>query len=305
MEAILLTADSIEINANPAGKVIGTVIEAEVDKAKGVIATLLVQNGTLEMSDLIVAGTASGHLRAMFNYRGQKIRKAGPSQPVAVMGLSDVPHAGDIFQVFSSEREAKVIVEERKQKAQQISSSAPRATLEELFTKFKAGEIKELRLIVKADVQGSLEPIISSLKEIDQTEINVNILYAETGNIGENDIMLASASKAFIVGFNVAADPAARRLADSEGVSIRLYNIIYRLTEDVEKALKGMLEPEFREVIIGRAEVLTVFKITKVGNIAGCKVLNNELRRNGKIRVMRNNQKVFEGEIASLKHEKG
>lgn len=304
LEAILLTADSIDINANPAGKVIGTVIEAEVDKAKGVIATLLVQNGTLEMSDLIVAGTASGHLRAMFNYRGQKIRKAGPSQPVAVMGLSDVPHAGDIFQVFSSEREAKVIVEERKQKAQQISSSAPRATLEELFTKFKAGEIKELRLIVKADVQGSLEPIISSLKDIDQAEINVNILYAETGNIGENDIMLASASKAFIVGFNVAADPAARRLADSEGVSIRLYNIIYRLTEDVEKALKGMLEPEFREVIIGRAEVLTVFKITKVGNIAGCKVLNNELRRNGKIRVMRNNQKVFEGEIASLKHEK-
>jgi translation initiation factor IF-2 len=304
LEAILLTADDIEICANPDGKVFGTVIEAELDKAKGVIATLLVQNGTLEMSDLIVAGTAMGRLRAMFNHRGQKIKKAGPSQPVAVMGLSDVPHAGDIFQVFKNEREAKVLIEERKQKAQLASSNAPRATLEELFTKFKAGEIKELRLIVKADVQGSLEPIISSLKDLDQSEISVNILYAETGNIGENDIMLASASKAFIVGFNVNADPAARRLADSEGVSIRLYNIIYRLMEDVEKALKGMLEPEFREVIHGKAEVLTVFKITKVGNIAGCRVTQNELRRNGKIRVLRNNQKIFEGDIASLKHEK-
>lgn len=304
LEAILLTADAAEICANPGGKVIGTVIEAELDKAKGVIATLLVQNGTLEMGDLIVAGTAMGRLRAMFNHRGQKIRKAGPSQPVAVMGISDVPHAGDIFQVFANEREAKMIIEERKQKAQQISASAPRASLEELFSKFKAGEIKELRLIVKADVQGSLEPIISSLKDIDQTEISVNILHAETGNIGENDIMLASASKAFIVGFNVAAEPAARRLADTEGVSIRLYNIIYRITEDVEKALKGMLEPEFIEIMIGKAEVLSVFKITKVGNIAGCRVLQNELRRNGKIRVMRNNAKIFEGEIASLKHEK-
>jgi translation initiation factor IF-2 len=304
LEAILLTADATEICANPAGKVIGTVIEAELDKSKGVIATLLVQNGTLQMSDLLVAGTAMGRLRAMFNHRGQKIKKAGPSQPVAVMGLSDVPHAGDIFQVFSNERAAKMLIEERKQKAQVASSSVPRASLEELFTKFKAGEIKELRLIVKADVQGSLEPIISSLKDIDQTEINVNILYAETGNIGENDVMLASASKAFIVGFNVTAEPAARRLADSEGVSIRMYNIIYRLTEDVEKALKGMLEPEFIEVVLGKAEVLTVFKITKVGNIAGCKVIQNELKRNGKIRVLRNNQKIFEGEIASLKHEK-
>ncbi len=303
LEAILLVADSNEIKANPNGRVIGTVIEAEVDRGKGVVATLLVQNGSLELGDVVLAGTSLGRLRAMFDFRGRKIRKAGPSTPVSVLGLDSIPQAGDIFQVMPSEKEARVIVEQRKQASTSITSS-PKATLEELFARFQAGEVKELRLIVKADVQGSLEPIINSLRDLSKGDITVNALYAETGNIGENDVMLASASKAIIVGFNVQAEAAARRLADAEGVSIRLYDIIYRLTEDVEKALKGMLAPEFKETTVGKADVLAVFHISKLGNIAGCKVTQGELRRNGKMRVIRGGKVIFEGEVASLKHEK-
>lgn len=305
LEGILLVADSMEIKANPNGKVLGTVIEALLDKSKGVIATLLVQNGSLQDNDVVVAGNAYGRIRAMFDYRGRKIRKAGPSTPVQIMGLNDVPAAGDLFLVFSNEREARTEIEERRLKQnEELSSPQPHVSLEELFTRFQAGEIKELRLIVKADVQGSLEPIISSLKEMNKTEIGINILHSGTGNITESDVMLAAASRAFIVGFNVQADNAARKLAESEGVSIRLYNIIYRLTEDIEKALTGMLEPEYIENHVAKAEVLAVFKITKLGNIAGCRVREGEVRRNCKVRVIRGAQTVFEGEISSLKHEK-
>jgi translation initiation factor IF-2 len=305
LEAILLVADSVDIQANPNGKVIGTVIEAEIDKSKGVIATLLVQNGALEMGDVVIAGTAYGRLRAMFDHHGRKIRKAGPSSPVSVMGLNEVPQAGDLFQVVASEKDARVLVDERKQ-ARQTAEATPKATLEELFQRFQAGEVKELRLIVKADVQGSLEPIINSLNDLKKESkgISVNVLYAETGNIGENDIMLASASKAIVVGFNVQADGSARRMAESEGVSIRLYDIIYRLTEDVEKALKGMLAPEFREIALGRADVLAVFKVSKMGTVAGCRVVNGEVRRNARVRLFRGSLLLYEGEIGSLKHEK-
>lgn len=303
LEAILLVADSMDIKANPKGQVIGTVIEAERDRARGVLATLLVQNGTLKVGDVVVAGTAYGRLRAMFDYRGRKLHKAGPSTPVSVMGLNDVPAAGELFQVVESEREAREIVFERAQMSQQAAASAKSAvTLEELFNRFQAGEVRELRLIIKADVQGSLEPIISSLNELNKGDIKITILYAETGNIGENDVMLASASNAIVIGFNVQPDPAARRLAESEGVSIRIYDIIYRLTEDVEKALKGMLEPEEKEVVIGHAEVRAVFPIRKVGNIAGCRVLDGEIRRSARIRVIRNGEVVHEGPIASLRH---
>ncbi len=304
MEAILLVADNTEIKANPNGKVIGTVIESSVDRAKGVMATFLVQNGTLAMGDIVVAGLVFGRIRAMFDHRGKKIMKAPPSTPVQVMGLSDVPPAGELFQVVESDRVARQIIEERKMKASSESGPGPKATLEELFSRFQAGEVKELRLIVKADVQGSLEPIINSLNELSQPDLKINILQAATGNISENDIMLAAASHAIVIGFNVQPDSAARSLADSEGVSIRLYDIIYRLTEDVEKAMKGMLEPEFREVPVGKAEVLAVFKITKVGNIAGCKVLQGEVRRNGKFRVRRGDTILHDGECSSLKHEK-
>ncbi|HEY3345149.1 MAG TPA: translation initiation factor IF-2 [Anaerolineaceae bacterium] len=303
LEAILLVADSNTIMANPKGRVIGTVIEAELEKSRGVIATLLVQNGTLQLGDVVIAGKAYGKLRAMFDYRGKKIQKAGPSMPVSVLGLNDVPGAGDLFQVVPSEKEARVIIEERKL-GEHKTTTAPKITLEDLFSKFQAGEMKELPLIVKADVQGSLEPIMNSLHDLSKGELSVNILYAETGNIGENDVMLASASKAIIIGFNVQADAAARRLAEAEGVSVRLYDIIYRLTEDVEKALKGMLEPEYKDTVTGRAEVLAVFHISKLGNIAGCKVLSGEIRRNGKVRVIRGNKTLHEGEMSSLKREK-
>ena len=304
LEAILLVADNTDIRANPKGRVIGTVVEAELDKTKGVIATFLVQNGTLEAGDLVVAGNAYGHLRALFDYRGRKVQKAGPSAPVSVMGLNDVPAAGDLFQVVATEKEARQIILERSEAAQKQAGVSKKATLEELFASYQAGETQELRLVLKADVQGSLEPIVNSLNELSKGDISVKILHAETGNISENDVMLASASQAIIVGFSVQADVGARRLADAEGVSIRLYDIIYRLTEDVEKALKGMLAPEFIEKVVGKAEILQVFNISKVGKIAGCRVREGEIRRNGKVRVYRGKDIVYEGEIASLKHEK-
>jgi translation initiation factor IF-2 len=304
MEAILLTAEAADIRANPAGTVIGTVIEASIDRNRGVVATLLVQNGTLETGDVIVAGTAYGKLRALFDFRGRKIRSAGPSTPVQVLGLNEVPGVGEVFNVVASEREARLIVEQRKQKESAEAVRAPKASLEELFAKVQSGEERSLRLVLKVDVQGSLEPIINSINELEKGDIHIDIIYAETGNISESDVMLASASKAIIIGFNVQADPASRRLAEAEGVSIRLYDIIYRLTEDLEKALKGMLAPETRETVVGRAEVQMVFSISKVGNVAGCRVTQGEIRRNGRIRVLRGDKVVFEGEMASLKHLK-
>ncbi|MDO9348029.1 MAG: translation initiation factor IF-2 [Anaerolineales bacterium] len=304
LEAILLVADNTDIRANPKGRVIGTVVEAKLDKTKGVIATFLVQNGTLETGNLVVAGNAYGRLRALFDYRGHKVQKAGPSVPVSVMGLNNVPAAGDLFRVVATEKEARQIILERNEAAQKQAAAPKKATLEELFANYQAGETRELRLILKADVQGSLEPIVNSLNELSKGDISVNILHAETGNISENDVMLASASKAIIVGFSVQADVSARRLADSEGVSIRLYDIIYRLTEDVEKALKGMLAPEFTEKVVGKAEILKIFSVSKVGKIAGCRVREGEIRRNGKVRLYRGKDILYEGEIASLKHEK-
>jgi translation initiation factor IF-2 len=303
LEAIILVADNTEIQANPAGRVIGTVIEAEIDRSKGVMATLLVQNGTLDVGDIVVVGTTHGRLRAMFDHLGHRVSDAEPSAPVAVMGLNDVPVAGDLFQVVESERQARSIAQERKTNQEQVAASQKSAiTLEQLFDQYQAGEVRELRLIAKADVQGSLEPIVSSLNELGEGEISINILHAETGNIGENDVMLAAASKAIIVGFNVEADSAAKRLADTEGVSIRLYDIIYRLTEDIEKALKGMLEPETKESVLGHAEVRAIFKISRIGNVAGCYVLDGELRRNARMKVLRDQEVQFDGEIGSLKH---
>jgi translation initiation factor IF-2 len=303
LEAILLIADNMTIKANPKGKVIGSVIEAERDRAKGVVATLLVQNGTLEVGDLVAVGTAYGRLRAMFDFKGKKLRKAEPSTPVSVLGLNEVPTAGDLFEVFASEKEARQIIERRVQSQQQAATSQKTAlTLEELFNKFQSGEVRELRLIVKADVQGSLEPIVSSLNDLGSGEIKLNILHAETGNIGENDVMLAAASKAIVVGFNVQSDAPARRLAEAEGVSIRLYDIIYRLTEDVEKALKGMLEPQEVETVIGYADVRAIFKISKLGNIAGCRITDGEIKRGARARVRRGNVIIHESNISSLKH---
>lgn len=304
LEAILLVADNTDIRANPEGKVIGTVIEAEVDKSRGTIATLLIQNGTLQAGDLIVAGKAYGRMKAITDYKGKPVKKAGPSMPVAVMGLNEVPSAGDIFQVVDSEREARALAGQRLEADKSSARSRKKVSLEELFANVQAGEARELQLIVKADVQGSLEPIMVELEKLGQGEIGLKVLHAETGNIGENDVMLASASKAIIVGFNVQADVAARRLADSEGVSIRLYEVIYRMTEDIEKALKGMLQPVEVERVIGRASVLAVFPASKLGRVAGCRVTEGELHRNARVRLFRGSDLVFEGEMASLRHEK-
>ena len=279
-------------------------IEAELDKAKGVLATLLVQNGTLEAGDIVVAGIAYGKLRAITDFKGNPIKKAGPSTPVAVMGLSDVPSAGDIFQVVESEKEARAIVSERAQAAKTLSQIKKKVSLEDLFANVQAGEAKELNLIVKADVQGSLEPIVTELNKLGEGEIGLKILHAETGNIGNNDVMLASASKAIIIGFNVQADVDARRMAEKEGVDLRLYEIIYRMTEDIEKALKGMLEPEIIEKILGKATVLKVFEASKFGRVAGCKVIEGELRRGAKVRLNRGTDVVYEGDLSSLRHEK-
>jgi translation initiation factor IF-2 len=304
LEAILLVADNTDIRANAKGDVIGTVIEAELDKSKGPVATLLIQNGTLNTGDIVVAGNAHGRLRALFDFRGNKVQSAGPSIPVSVMGLSDLPAAGDTFRVVSSEKEARQIIEGRLDAAKVQASAAKKMTLEELFAKYKAGEARELALVLKADVQGSLEPVMNEIKDLGTGDIKINVLYAETGNVSENDVMLASASQAIIVGFNVQAEVSARRLAEKEGVDIRLYDIIYRLVEDVEKALKGMLAPEFAPKVIGRASVLAVFGLTKGGKVSGCKVTEGEIRRNGKARLYRGKDIAYEGEIGSLRHEK-
>jgi translation initiation factor IF-2 len=239
----------------------------------------------------------------MFDFQGNAVESAGPSEPVSVLGLSDVPMAGELFTVVEDEREARAIAEERELEMEATAQERPVTPLEQLFEAFQAGETQELRLVVKADVQGSLEPVVTSVESLSTEEIEVRVLHSGTGNIGENDVMLAAASDATVIGFNVTADQAAQRVADSEGVDIRLYNIIYRLTEDIEKALKGMFEPEKRKVLIGRAEVRAIFRIPGVGNVAGCRVMSGELRRNAFVRVRRGDSIPHDGPVSSLKRE--
>ncbi len=305
IEAILLIADSTEIRANPEGRVLGTVIEGKLDKTRGVLATLLVQNGTLHVGDVVIAGDAQGRVRAMFDYQGKTIKEGPPSTPVSVLGLSEVPRAGELFTLVESEREAKAIIKARNDKKEVAApSSAPALTLDSVFAAYQAGEAQEMRLVVKADVQGSLEPIVNSLEELSVGDIRINVLHSATGNIGEDDVMLAAASGAIVIGFNVVADQTAQRAGDTEHVDIRLYEVIYRLTEDIEKALKGMLKPVKRVVELGQAEVLKIFTIPKSGKIAGCRVLTGEIRRSARMRVVRDEENLHEGPIASLKHEK-
>ncbi len=302
LEAIILVADNTDIRANPNGKVIGSVIEAKRGQARGVQATMLLQNGSLQVGDVVIAGLAYGKIKAMFDYTGKPVRKVGPSSPVSIMGLNDVPTAGEIFQVVKDEKEARVIVTERINRDKQILESTRTAvTLEKLFDQFQAGKLRELRLVVKADVQGSIEPIVTSIEKLSTSDITIQVLHSGPGNISENDIMLASASKAIVVGFNVKMDEAARKMAESDGISVRIYNIIYRLLEDIEKALKGMLEPEERITELGKAEVRQIFRIKKIGIIAGSYVIEGELRRNASMRLVRKGQIIHEGPVGSLK----
>ena len=307
LEAILLVADENEIVANPNAEATGVVLEAEVDRQKGSIATLLVLNGTLHTGDVVIAGTTYGRLKAMYDEAGKTVKSAGPSTPIVVLGLSDMPQAGDTFEIAKNEKVARGIVAEREEAAAEASASGARGaiSLEDIFAQFSAGKAKELNLIVKVDVQGSLQPVIDSLRTIEENNpegIKLRILTEGVGNISESDVMLASASGAIILGFNVDVDTAAKRHAESMNVEIRNYNVIYKLLEDVELALKGMLEPVYADRTIGTAEVRQVFRIPRVGTIAGCMVREGEIRRNARARVKRGGQVIAENvTVASLK----
>ena len=305
LESILLVAEMKELKANPNRAAKGIVIEARLDRNRGPIATLLVQNGTLHSGDIIVAGTSVGRVRVMVDDKGRKVKEAGPSVPVEIMGLAEAPQAGDAFDAVSDERLARELVEQRKQKQKEEQfKSFEKVTLENLFSSLKEGELKELNIIVKADVQGSVEAVKQSLEKLSNDEVRVKIIHGGVGAINESDVMLANASNAIIVGFNVRPDPVAAQNAERDGVDIRCYRIIYDCIDEIEAAIKGMLAPKFREVQQGRAEVRQVVKISSVGNIAGCYVLNGKVTRNSKIRVVRDGIVITEDEISSLRRFK-
>ncbi|HIE39597.1 MAG TPA: translation initiation factor IF-2 [Anaerolineae bacterium] len=302
LEAVLLVADSHEIKANPDRPAVGTVLEARLDRSRGPTATVLVQNGTLRVGDALVAGTVSGRVRQMLDEHGRPVKEALPSTPTMILGLSDVPLAGDIFEVVPDERTARAIVAQRLREQESRAVQAERVlTLDDLSRSIREGAIKELNLIVKADVQGSIEPIVTSLERLGGEDLKINIVHAAAGNITESDINLAVASRAIVVGFQVAVDPAARRMAESEGVDVRIYDIIYKLVDEMGLALKGLLEPTYVEKVVGRAEVRATFDIPKVGRVAGCYVREGEARRNAKARVFRGDEQLYDGHVASLK----
>jgi translation initiation factor IF-2 len=303
LENILLVTDVGNLQANPNRLAQGMVIEGELDKRRGVSATLLVQNGTLKMGDTVVVGTQYGRIRAMFNDRGKKIKTAGLSVPVSILGLSEVPEAGEFFEAVKSEKTARAMIEERQDQVLQARTAVPKRfiSLEDFFKQRGQSGDQTLRLILKVDVQGSLEPIVNSLKELGDDNLKVKTLLEGTGNISESDVNLAVASGAIIIGFNVEVDSAAQRLADAEGVDVRLYTIIYKLIDDVDKALKGLLEPEYADKVIGRAEVRAVFKLGKRGQVAGSFIREGQITRNAMARVIRNNEILHESKIASLK----
>jgi translation initiation factor IF-2 len=303
LESILLVVDIDPLMANPNGRCVGTVIESRLDRARGPMATLLVQNGTLRLTDSIVTGETFGKIRAMYDDKGQPINEAPPATPVVVLGLGDVPVAGDTFSVESDERAARVIaVERQERKRAESAATAPKAiSLDSIFAQAQSGKVKELDLILKADVQGSIEPIVNSLEKLGDEKLHVKVLHQAAGNITESDVMLAVASSAIILGFSVSVDPASQRMAEAQGVDIRIYNIIYNLVEDVQKALTGLLEPVYREVVTGHAEIRAVFRITKVGRVAGSYVIDGEILRNSMVRVKRGGETIAEDRLTSLK----
>ena len=304
LENVLLVADIDPLMANPRGHTVGTVIEGRLDKTRGPLATLLVQNGTLRVGDSIVTGETYGKLRAMYNDKGENITQAPPATPVIVLGMSEVPVAGDTFSVEADDRTARAIAAERQanRRAAAAVSAGPRPmTLESILAQVEAGQVKELNLILKADVQGSIEPIVNSLEKLNSDKMRVKILHQATGNVTESDVMLAIASHVLIMGFSVNVEPAAARMADAEGIDIRLYDIIYKLVEDIERALTGLLDPVYKEVIAGHAEVRAVFRVSKVGKVAGSYVLDGEIRRNSLVRVKRAGVVLAEDRIVGLK----
>jgi len=302
LDYILIVSDfnQEEIVANPDRPAEGVIIEAVSDPKRGAMATLLIQNGTLKQGDAFVVGNVSGRIRAMFDWQGKRKKTATPSTPVQILGIQGVPTAGRRFEVVKNYKLARAIAEERRLDAAQPVGPG-RITLEDVYRQLQAGDVKSLNLILKVDVDGSLEPITNSLQQLDNEEVKVKILRKSTGGISENDVMLASASKAIILGFGVETDRPARDLAEVEGVEIRIYNIIYKLLEDMELAVNGMLEPVYEPRTQGRAEVRQIFRIRRKGNIAGCYILNGKILRNGRMRVLRARQEIWDGELDALK----
>lgn len=305
LESINLVAEMLELKANPNRAAKGVVIEAKLDKGRGPVATVLVQNGTLKTGDTIVAGTAVGRVRVMTNENGKVLDSAGPSVPVEIMGLAEVPQAGDTFDAVSDEKLARELVEQRKREAKEEEfKQYQKVTLDNLFSSISQGDMKELNIIVKADVQGSVEAVKQNIEKLSNDEVKVKVIHGSVGAVNESDVMLANASNAIIVGFNVRPDPVAAEIAERDGVDMRMYRVIYDCIEELEAAIKGMLAPKFREVVLGRAEVRNVFKLSSAGMIAGSYVLDGKITRNSQIRVVRDGIVIFEDAIASLKRFK-
>ena len=304
LEQILVRAEVEELRANPDRNARGTIIEAKLDKGLGKIATILVQTGTLHVGDNVVAGTCTGKIRAMIDDKGRKVKKAGPSMPVSVTGWDDVPEAGDRIDVVADEKFARELAEERKLKLASSQTESTSVSLNDLFDRISKGELKSVKLIIKADVQGSVEAVKQSLAKLGNEEVNIDIIHAAVGGIKESDVLLAETSGAIIIGFSVRRDSNAKQLAAQKKIDIRFYNIIYNAIEDIEKAVKGMLDPKFREVVLGSAEVRELFKISGVGTIAGCHVVDGKVVRGAQARLIRNGKVEYTGEIASLRHGK-
>ncbi|MFL0249851.1 translation initiation factor IF-2 [Clostridium neuense] len=305
LEMTVLTSEILELKADPKRKAKGTVIEGKLDKGRGAVASLLVQNGTLHVGDSIIVGSTYGRIRAMFDDKGKKIKLAGPSVPVEVLGLSDVPEAGDKFNVVKDEKTARNMADLRVEKLRNANLAAKhKVSLEDLYNQIKEGKVKELGLIIKADVQGSVEAVKQSFEKLSTDEVKIRVIHGAVGAITETDVILASASNAIIIGFNVRPDNNASALAEKEDVDIKTYRVIYNAIDDIKAAMVGMLEPEFKEVIIGRAEIRQVYKISSVGTVAGCYVLNGKITRNSQVRIIRDGIVILEGELASLKRFK-
>jgi translation initiation factor IF-2 len=306
LEMILLTAEVLELKANPNRRARGLVIEAELDKGRGPVATILVQKGTLKVGDFVSAGAASGKVRAMIDDKGRRVKEAGPSTPVEILGLGDVPNAGEIFIAHDNDKEAKYYAETfvAQNKEKLLEDTKAKMSLDDLFSQIQAGNLKELNLIIKADVQGSVEAVKQSLMKLSNEEVVVKCIHGGVGAINESDVILASASKAIIIGFNVRPDAQAKATAEREGVDVRLYKVIYQAIEDIEAAMKGMLDPVYEEKIIGHAEVRQIFRASAVGNIAGSYVLDGVFQRGCKVRITREGEQIYEGELASLKRFK-
>ena len=305
LEMVLLEADMLELKANPDKQAKGTVIEARLDKTRGAIATMLVQRGTLDVGDTIVVGSSIGRIRAMKDAKGKKVKAAGPSTPVEIMGLTEVPEAGDTFYEVKNEKVAKHLIEKRKRQAREKAiNQAPKVTLDNLFSQMEEGNLKVLNLIVKADVQGSVEAVTQSLEKLQNEEVRVKVIHSAVGGVNQSDVTLAKVSNAIIIAFNVRPDHLAKDMAEKDGVEIKQYSVIYQAIEDVELAMKGMLEPKYEEKVIGNAEVRQTFRISNVGTIAGCYVLSGKVERNAGVRVIRDNVVIHDGHLATLKRFK-